>query len=217
MGLSTTLAGPGLRRVSMQEVEADLKNSLSDVLSGASSGAAKRMATIESSTWQTYQALPKNAAGRLAPPAVRYIVHGYFASQHGWLIKGLEPHGMQMNITEVHDVNVLQDKAPLLVETLLEARQADRGLGFADIVTMIAVLEQMMFDESVTLLQAAYRLNGLSLTEEIDEDMLHTVLQSYLLLFGQGAKADLYDVQRHQALLNSRKRAEVEEFEFDAV
>merc|ERR1719305_861120 len=123
---------------------------------------------IEANTWQSFQALPKNVAGRLAPPAVRYIVHGYFASQHGWLIKGLEPHGMQLNITEVHDVNVLQDKAPLLVEGLLEARQADRGLSFNDIITMIAVLEQMMFDESVTLLQAAYGLNSVSMDGEID-------------------------------------------------
>merc|ERR1719284_856327 len=74
-----------------------------------------------------------------------------------------------------------------------------------------------MFDESVTLLQAAYRLNGLSVEDGIDEVMLHRVLQSYLLLFGQGSKADLFDADRHQALLASRKRLELEEFEHDAV
>merc|ERR1719408_147261 len=124
---------------------------------------------------------------------------------------------MQLNLTEIHAVNVLQDKAPLLVENLLEARQSDRGLSFNDIVTMIAVLEQMMFDESVSLLQAAYRLNSLSIEESIDEETLHTVLQSYLLLFGQGSKANLVDVDRHQALLQSRRRQEVEEFEYDTV
>merc|ERR1719408_882734 len=100
---------------------------------------------------------------------------------------------MQLNLTEIHAVNVLQDKAPLLVEGLLEARQADRGLSFNDIVTMAAVLEQMMFDESVTLLQAAYRLNGLSTEDQISEAMVHKVLKSYLSLFGQGSKANLDD------------------------
>merc|ERR1719261_1541307 len=47
--------------------------------------------------------------------------------------------------------------------------------------------------------------------------MLHTVLQSYLILFGQGSKANLFDADRHRALLDSRKRPEVEQFEHDAV
>jgi len=206
-----------LRKVSVREVEAELQAALNDLLSGTSPAASKRFAAIESSTWQSFQALPKNGVGRLAPPAVRYLVHGYFAREHGWLIKGLEPHGMQSDTTEVHEVNILQDKAPLLVENLLETRQADRGLSFNDVVTMITVLEQMMFDESVTLLQAAYTLNGLSVAEEINQDMLHTVLQSYLILFGQGSKANLFDADRHRALLDSRKRPEVEQFEHDAV
>merc|ERR1719482_182948 len=148
-----------LRKVSVREVEADLQATLADLLRGTSAAANSRLSVIEAGTWQTFQALPKNAGGRLAPSAVRYIVHSYFAKEHGWLITGLEPHGMQLNVSEVHDVSILQDKAPLLVENLLEARHNDRGLAFNDIVGMIAVLEQLMFDESVTLLHAAYRLN----------------------------------------------------------
>merc|ERR1719238_399023 len=87
-----------------------------------------RSEEIERKMWKTYQALPKNDNGRLDPKTVRYIVHNYFAKEHGWLIKGLEPHGMLPNATELHDVAVLQDKAPAMVEALLEARQADRGL-----------------------------------------------------------------------------------------
>merc|ERR1719236_56051 len=82
---------------------------------------------------------------------------------------------------------------------------------------MIAVLEQLMFDESITLLQAAFRLNGHSVEEHISEDVLHTVLQSYLILFGQGSKANLHNATYHQLLRQSRKRLELEEFEQDAV
>jgi hypothetical protein len=203
-----------LRKVSLREVEADLQATLAELFRGT---ANSRLSKIEASTWQTFQALPKNELGRLAPPAVRYIVHNYFAKEHGWLITGLEPHGMQLKSSEVHEVSILQDKAPLLVENLLEARQGDHGLAFTDIVAMIAVLEQLMFDESVTLLQAAYRLNGVSTREEMVVDVLHKVLQSYLILFGQGSKANLHDVKQHQLIVESRRRPELEEFEADTV
>jgi hypothetical protein len=203
-----------LRKASIREVEADLQATLSDLLGSKTGTSASRLDGIEAGVWQTFQALPKNSAGRLAPPAVRYIVHGYFAREHGWLIKGLEPHGMQGDVSQVHEVSIMQDKAPLLVEQLLEARQSDRGLALNDIVAMIAVLEQMMFDESVTLLQAAYRLNGLPVEDEIDTATLHRVLQSYLLLFSQGAKADLFNVEGHKSL---KAPQATQEFEHDTV
>merc|ERR1719359_766615 len=72
-----------LRKVSTREIVNDLEASLSDLLSGhATAAASKRLNAIERSTWQTFQSLPKNAMGRLAPPAVRYAVHGYFAREH---------------------------------------------------------------------------------------------------------------------------------------
>jgi len=219
--VSMALAEPGmfLRKVSTREIVNDLEASLSDVLSGhASEATSKRLATIEASIWQTFQSLPKNSMGRLAQPAVRHIVHGYFARAHGWEIKGLEPFGMHANASKVHDVDILQHKAPLLVEGLLEARHQDGGLGLTDVVTMVAVLEQLVFDESVTLLEAAYRLNAQSMTEAIDETGLHKVLQSYLVLFGQGSKAELVDAARHHAMLEARlQKTDIKDFERNAV
>jgi len=214
MGIPSGQAAAGkLRKVNMREVEIDLQNSLDELLGGASASATQRLATIEASTWQTFQALPKNTAGRLAPAAVRYVVHGYFAKEHGWLIKGLEPNAMQSDVANVHEVSVLQDKVPVLVERLLEARQADRGLALNDVVTMIAVLEQLMFDESVKLLEAAYGLNNLPMDEEIDEETLNSVLMIYLVLFDQGEKIDLSDLERlREKLLSLKGRRGMIEF-----
>merc|ERR1719389_161626 len=142
-------------------------------MSGGRGMEAQRLAAIETSIWQTFQALPKNEHGRLGPKSVRYVVHSYFAKEHGWLIQGLEPHGMRTNVTDVHEVSILQEKAPALVEALLETRQADRGLALGDVVTMIAVLERLIFDESMELLSAAYKLNGQSMDTGVSEDVLH--------------------------------------------
>lgn len=214
-----------LRKVSVQEVKSSIETQLAELLGSDQdvhaplSAARNRLAAIEAATWQTFQALPKNNLGRLNPRAVRYIVHNYFAKEHGWLISGLEPHGQRPNTTEMHDVSVLQDKAPALVEAFLEDRRADRGLVLGDIVAMIAVLERFIFNESLTLLETAYALNGKSVDAELDEDALHEVLQSYLLLFAQGRRADPSNVTRHQAYkaAQQRNRPEIAEYEHNAV
>jgi len=192
------------RTVATQEVEANLRATLDAVLRGGEGEAVKHLDSIEASIWQSYEALPKNEVGRLGPRAVRYLVHNYFAKEHGWLIDGLEPHGNQEEVSEMHEVSILQDKAPVLVETLLEAKRGDRGLSLSDTVAMIAALERLIYDESQQLLTASYRLNGLSPGEPITESAIHEVLTSYLVLFEMGQKANLTDSRRHQLL---KKRA----------
>uniref|UniRef100_A0A7S1M827 EF-hand domain-containing protein n=1 Tax=Alexandrium catenella TaxID=2925 RepID=A0A7S1M827_ALECA len=210
------------RVVAVREVEFSLRSALEALLRGGQSSAAARLARIEASVWQTFQALPKNSAGRLAPRAVRYLVHGYFAREHGWLVKGLEPHGMQANMSEVHEVGILRDRAPALVETLLEARQMDRGLSLDDVVVMAAALERLIFGESLKLLETAYALNDLSADSPAAEEELHEVLRSYLLIFQMGVRGNLSDARKHQAI--KRKLAQIGgswptlvEFEEDAV
>mmetsp|Transcript_106598 Transcript_106598/g.217452 ORF Transcript_106598/g.217452 Transcript_106598/m.217452 type:complete len:568 (+) Transcript_106598:81-1784(+) len=210
------------RTVVTQELEANLQTSLEASMRGGDGMISQRIAKIEASMWQTFQALPKNAMGRLAPRGVRYMVHNYFAKEHGWLIKGLEPHGMQSNVSEVHEVSILQDKAPALVEALLEARQSGRGLSLGDAVVMIAVLERLIIKESITLLEASYTLNGQSSTEQLTEADLHEVLTSYLLVFEMGMKGNLSDTRKHQAMKKSISQKgqtwqTLVEFEQDAV
>merc|ERR1719409_2138613 len=209
------------RTVAMSEVESTLRSSLEGALSGGRGMEAHRLAAIEKSIWQTYQSLPKNEQGRLGPKAVRYVVHSYFAKEHGWLIEGLEPHGNRNNVTEVHEVSILQDKAPALVEALLESRQSDRGLALDDVVTMIAALERLIFDESMELLSTAYDVNGQSVGSTVDEDTLHEVLRSYLLIFRSSNREDLSKPEYHQkvkaALATRSSYQELSEFAGDTL
>lgn len=182
----------------------DIRRSITDMLQvahgGGNSPIVRKLAKIEETLARTFQALPKNALGRLAPRSVRHIVHDYFAMQHGWQIKGLEPQGMRTNVSEVHQISVLQDKSPALVEALMEAQLSDRGLALGDVAAMVALLERLILDESIALLEASYFLNNLSSSEGIEDLGMHEVLRSYLLVFEMGMKGDLQDTVRHQMI-----------------
>ena len=207
------------RTIAVKDVQADLQDAMEAVLRGDS--ASKRVANIEARVWQTFQALPKNEVGRLAPRGVRYLVHSYFMKEHGWLIKGLDPHGNQDEVSDVQDASILQDKAPALVESLLEARRSNHGLALNDVITMIATLERLIFDESFTLLQAAYNFNGVSMDGSVEQKSVHDVLTSYLLLFQLGNKGNLTDARLHRALKARVSQRDdwlvVDEFQRDAV
>jgi len=212
--------------VSTADVEASLHDTLNAMLRGGNGVAAQRLANVEANLWPTFQALPKNDMGRLAPKAVRYAVHNYFAKKHGWLIQGLHPNTMQAEASEVHEVSILQDKAPALVEALLEARRSNHGLSLSDLVVMVTSLEGLIFDESVSLLHSSYNLNGESTADLIEEKELDNVLTSYLLIFGSGSISQgpggmNVDKETHKAL---RQMAEQDamtpmmlDFEHDAV
>lgn len=190
--------GGTTRMIDASELEVSLRESLEGAM--GSGTWAHRASEIERKMAKTFQALPKNDNGRLAPATVRYIVHNYFQKEHGWLIEGLEPTTVRANASEVHGASIIQNKAPAILEALLEERQSERGLALQDAVAMMAALEHLIFDESVILLERAYDLNNMHTGDMLDEVGLHEVLRSYLLLFRQGQSANLFDGDLHRSI-----------------
>jgi len=210
--------------VDMADLERSLRESLEAFAQGGHSPLATRLSEVEAHMWPAFQALPKNDMGRLGPRAVRYLVHNYFAAEHGWLVNGLEPHGHQdENVAEVHEAHILSEKAPAFVETLLEARRSDRGLSLSDAAVLAVALERLILNESSTLLQAAYSLNGKATSSELDEQEIHEILTSYLLIFERGQKVNLTDSVSHRKYKKAMSRLPsgtwpvMVEFERDAV
>jgi len=186
--------------MSVEEVALTLNASFESVMGAHSGIEGDRIAAIEASIWRTFQALPKNRMGRLSPKSVRHVVHNYFSKEHGWRIEGLEPHVLQADMSEVHSATILQERAPSVVEALLEDREHGRGLSFEDIVVMVMSLERLIAHESFSLLEDAYALNGMTASDSIDRKALHDVLTSYLIAFRMGVYAALDDKDRHDSI-----------------
>jgi len=142
--------------------------------------------------------------GRLSPVASRHMIRNYFAATHGWIINGLEQHAMNTNVTDVHQSTILLDKVPQLAEGLLFAKRAGHGLSLTDVVAMAAALEQIIFDETLELLKVAYAFNKHETSELLNNEVLHDILDSYLLLFEQGSVANLTNPERHHYIKRRR-------------
>merc|ERR1719420_2763224 len=86
---------------------------------------------------------------------------------------------------------------------------------------MIAALERLIFDESMELLSTAYDVNGHSAEATIDEQTLHEVLRSYLLIFRSSNREDLSKADYHQkvkaALAKKSSYQDLSEFAGDTL
>jgi len=203
--------------------EARTHATLEALLHGNHGAAETDLTNIEAILRPTFEAMPKNTLGRLAPRSVRHMIHSYFASQHGLLIRGLEPHGMQLNMTGVHDADILLEKMPELADVLSKVRHSVRGLSFPDVILTTATLEKLILDESTELLSVAYMFNGHEAYQSISRDELQEVLISYLIIFESGSKANLTNAAGHQLMkqrskkTNSQSWSTLVEFEEDAL
>lgn len=136
---------------------------------------------VESLIGSTFESMPRSAAGRLGPHAIHHIMHSYFSQQYGWnlfstadfTIKNRSGTGAQM----------LQAKIPILMEAVLEAREHGRGLTLSEVAAIVTAVEHLIFDESVNLLQYAYKLNGLDPSSDLNADAAKEVLISYTAVF----------------------------------
>merc|ERR1719297_71100 len=210
-------------RQRLRSSEARTHATLEAVLHGNHGATENDLTKIEAVLHPTFEAMPRNSLGRLAPRSVRHMIHNYFASQHGLLIRGLEPHGMQLNMTGVHDADILVQKMPDLADVLSQLRHSVRGLSFTDVILTTATLERLILDESTELLRTAYILNEHEPSQSISRDALQEVLISYLIIFELGSKANLTDAARHQLMKQSWKTTSSQswstlvEFEEDAL
>lgn len=197
-------AGPSLMRRDKpsSKTVAPLQSALQHLLQDE---AAFRMMTVEASVRPSFEAFPKNSQGHIPSEEIfPSIVRNYFAKEHGWLVKGLEPPGMTQTPTDVENALILREQAPGVAAELERIRTSDRGLSLSDLVGVITALEHLMIEESIQVLHDAYNLNGLKSENSIEEGDLRKVLESYLLLFRRGRHYNRTDTQLHARI---RERA----------
>merc|ERR1719487_2891176 len=158
--------------MSTASLQAELQGVLDEVLGRGHGVEDARLNKIGKVLTPMFQALPKNKKGNVAAPVMRYTVRRYFSQQHAWIVKGFEPHADIMNLTAGEDADILQDKVPDFIRSVLENQFKHEGFALEDTVAMVAALERLAFDEVVKIVELAFRLNSQPLTAKLSKDQL---------------------------------------------
>lgn len=167
--------------VEADAVRASLQEALASVLALGGGNATERLKHIEDSLLPTFLSLPKMPNGRVGHRAVQYLVKSFFTKEHGWTLNTADGG-------EHVSKGLLQAKVPELLEAVLEAKQHGQGLSIEEVAALVAALERLILDESVQLLNTAYRLNSFQDSDLLNEYQLEEVLVSYLALFATANK-----------------------------
>jgi hypothetical protein len=171
-------ADPNLRAKMVKE---ELQGVLSAVLGNGHGVDETHLTVIRDRLKPLFRALPKNLKGRVSAPVMRYSIQRYFSQQHGWVVKGFEPHATAVNISTTDSSHILQSKLPDFIRTALEEKFAHAGWSLEDLVVMVAAVERLTFDEVIRGVELAFKLNDHQMTDGLDFDTFMNVLSSYLI------------------------------------
>eukprot|EP00747_Dinoflagellata_sp_TGD_P157573 gnl/TRDRNA2_/TRDRNA2_177749_c2_seq28.p1 gnl/TRDRNA2_/TRDRNA2_177749_c2~~gnl/TRDRNA2_/TRDRNA2_177749_c2_seq28.p1 ORF type:complete len:611 (+),score=115.21 gnl/TRDRNA2_/TRDRNA2_177749_c2_seq28:109-1833(+) len=168
----------GLNPKALQD---DLQNAMGVMLGCGSEVNPEQLAEIEKELLPMWNTLPKNSYGRIERRSLRYLAHRYFMKESSLLIRGFEPTRL-VNSSNWGAADILHQRVPAFVESVLGSKNAvDHGFALGDAVTMIAALEQLVFDSESTLLEKSYKSAVTSSTERVNHDRLHTILKNYMI------------------------------------
>merc|ERR1719384_1142934 len=81
---------PGVARITSQEVQQQLHTQLKTMLGQGEAADIARLERLQSLLKPLYSAMPKGPDGGLEHGTARYVLHRFFAQQHGWHVRGLE-------------------------------------------------------------------------------------------------------------------------------
>lgn len=188
--------------VSAKEITNELENAFEALLGmGAMSQYSERMAFVEQAIWQTFQALPKNKQGRLAPRSVRHLMHRYFSKVHGWTIEGLKGSidgmdGLKPEAGKLGGrVGILADTVPAVIEAALEARQAGRGLSMTEVVAFAVAIERLVMEEAVKILVNSFEVNGVSMKRTVSRAEFEDVMIAFASHFSIDGPLNVTDAK----------------------
>lgn len=179
----------------------DLQRALGFSLTpGARPGSLRpeRMKAVKAHIADIFATLPKNRAGRVSAEVMRYLAHRYFSQKYAWFIKGFEPHKdtvLSSASTALGGAHILKSQVPGYCQASLEGSLATSGFSLDDATTLLAGVEQLIFDETVVATESSYHINEFSLKSKLSKhDMLDVV---YSVLIETMLEGNFSNPQQH--------------------
>eukprot|EP00746_Dinoflagellata_sp_MGD_P166988 gnl/MRDRNA2_/MRDRNA2_97260_c0_seq1.p1 gnl/MRDRNA2_/MRDRNA2_97260_c0~~gnl/MRDRNA2_/MRDRNA2_97260_c0_seq1.p1 ORF type:complete len:553 (-),score=102.45 gnl/MRDRNA2_/MRDRNA2_97260_c0_seq1:88-1746(-) len=182
-------------KVHADSVRSELTGVVSDVLGHGHGVTKDRLARINSTLLPIFRSLPKNNRGHISEPIMKYAIRRYFSATHAWIVKGFEEHADAINAS-YSEQDILQSRVPGFVRSALEQRFQHQGFTLDDMVSMVAVVETLAFNEVVRGVELSFHLNSLDAGAILSQRQLQDVMDSYLIIeMLEGTS----DIEQHNA------------------
>jgi len=168
---------PELQREILSEIEAVLGHEHGNFTE-------RRLRPIEETLQVTYAALPKNEHQLLGHAAASYALHRLFMVRHGWSVWGLDPEGTSISAWNSSTAaGIFEDGVLGYVFGLFEQRLGGRGFSLRDISILAAALELLVHQEALARLLKAFRVNGFSIDDAVNELEAEQILDTYMAIY----------------------------------
>lgn len=151
-------------------------------------------------------ALPREAAGLYAAPAVRYALHQDLVRNHGWHLRGLDPAGEAWNSSSLADVAAFR-KLPGAAQAVNAKMSFSRGLDAREIAAVAATLEFVVGAEARRQLSHTYAKLGLPMNSPVPAEKALLAVEVYVT--GLLLQVDVEAVESKEVLL--KKHSEIGE------
>lgn len=156
--------------------------------------ATERVRRLEEELKPLYEALPKNAHGRLGNGTVRYALHRHFTRKHGWSVKGLEPAGgawiQSMSVTP--DVKQV---TKYIVPTYLheEILPHTGGLGFdlRWLAILATTIEHLIRSEMTEYLYSVFRTLQMPIAGKRSPAEVDEILSAFMMVYAFGSNLEV--------------------------
>jgi len=159
----------------------EIMHAMSSMLGCGGAASPEKIASIHQTLGPMWRTLPKTSADRIDRRSLRYLVHRYFMQTSSLLIRGFEPT-RPVNDSYWGVADILSQVVPAYVESVLESKHATKhGFGLDDAVSMVLMLQQLIFDSESSLLEQVYAEQGKGMQRPLSHEGLKEVLESYVV------------------------------------
>lgn len=160
--------------------EEEFRAAMSTVMGCGGGVKSERLAAVEKALLPMWRVLPKTRDDLVEWRMVRYVAHRYFMQQWSLLVRGFEPM-RQINSSHLGSAEILTQKVPSLVETVLESKRSSNGFSLQETVAMVATLQQLISDAEHTLLEKVYQRQRKSTRQTLSHIEISDIIEAYMV------------------------------------
>jgi len=189
-----------LEAVNKKAFQDDIINAMGPMLGCGGEASPEKVALIQKKLEPMWRTFPKNY-GRIDRRSLRYLVHRYFMQTSSLMIRGFEP-SRPVNESHWGIADILSQQVPAFAEKVLESSHAKTsGFGFKDVVNMVVMMEQLIFDTESKLLEKVYVDQRKPTHRSLGHNGLMQILEAYLIEWMvDGDAADIAELKSNASL-----------------